>query len=102
MVWWNAGAVGVGVEGYCRNSVCPVVGMGEGITWLGVLVGYGIASWAELVRFDFDVDSLRGLIDMYLWVPEALGECWDFSYLGDDVVLDFLDVLYVIWCDGLL
>ena len=54
------------------------------------------------MRFDFDVDSLRGLIDMYLWVPEALGACWDFSYLGDDVVLDFLDVLDVIWCDGLL
>ena len=64
MVWWYAGAVGVGVEGHCCNSVCPVVGMGEGITWLGGLVSYGISSWDELVRFDFDVNSLRGFIDV--------------------------------------
>ena len=41
MVWGYAGAVGVGVEGYGCNSVCPVVGMGEGITWLGVWLGLG-------------------------------------------------------------
>ena len=64
MVWGYAGAVGVGVEGYCCNSVCPVVGMGEGITWLGCLVGFWISSRAELVRFDFDVYSLRGVIDV--------------------------------------
>ena len=64
MVLWYTGAVGVGVEGYSCNSVCPVVGMGEGIAWLGGLVGYGISSWAELVRFDFDVYSLRGVIDV--------------------------------------
>ena len=36
-----------------------------------------------------------------MWVPEAIGAWWDIANLGDDFVLDFLDVFVVIWCDGL-
>ena len=37
-VWWDD-LVRLGAEQEVSYSVCPVVGMGEGISWLGILVG---------------------------------------------------------------
>ena len=46
---WYAVVLGVFGEWYCRNSICPVIGMGEGIAGVRMLVGFGVASWGELM-----------------------------------------------------
>jgi hypothetical protein len=43
--------------------------MGEGIAGLRMLVGFGVASWGELVGGDFDVYSLISFIYVAIWVP---------------------------------
>jgi len=40
----------------------------------------------------FDVYPLCGFVDVVLWVPDV-GLLWDVSYLGDNVVVDFLDLV---------
>ena len=40
---------------------------------------------------DFDVDPLGGFVDVEMWVP-GVGLLRDNSYLGDDVVVEFLDL----------
>ena len=69
LILWYAVILGVFCEWYCSNSIRPVIGMGEGIAGLRMLVGFGVASWGELVGGDFDVDSLIGFIYVAIWVP---------------------------------
>ena len=70
--------------------------MGEGIAGLGLLVCFGSAPWGELVGVDFDVDPFCGFVDVEMWVP-GVGLLWDVSYLGDDVIVEFLDLIgYVV------
>ena len=45
---------------------------------------------------DFDVYSLCGFVDVEMWVPDV-GLLWDVSYLGDNVIVEFLDLIgYVV------
>ena len=41
---------------------------------------------------DFDVDPFCGFVDVEMWVP-GVGLLWDVSYLGDDVIVEFLDLV---------
>ena len=40
---------------------------------------------------DFDVDPLVGFVDVEMWVPDV-ELLWDILYLGDDVIVEFLDL----------
>ena len=40
---------------------------------------------------DCDVYPLCGFVDVEMWVPDV-GLLWDVSYLGDDVIVEFLDL----------